>query len=69
LYVYVNEGLHVVVVISQFYVPPAPPFYEDIMVWTYQLSMVEEDPRFPSGQFSAQVGTWVEPPTFRKLAD
>jgi hypothetical protein len=22
-----------------------PPLYEDIMVWTYQLFMVEEDPR------------------------
>jgi hypothetical protein len=24
-----------------------PPLYEDIMVWAYQLSMVEEDPRCP----------------------
>ena len=33
-----------------------PPLYEDIMVWTYQLSMVEEDPRCPSGQFSGSSG-------------
>jgi hypothetical protein len=33
-----------------------PPLYEDIMVWTYQLYMVEEDPRCPSGQFSGSGG-------------
>jgi hypothetical protein len=30
------------------------PLYEDIMVWIYQLSMVEEDPRCPCGQFSGR---------------